>query len=250
MQRGKTTKRQQRGGSHINEHQALTPKDEAPLGSNSEYPNVYITHTEDQQAWEKHLEKRYLSASRPLEELQRWKAHSQQWRERTRAKWTLREENLAKIEAIRRGQKGWMELIPAPKIRAPEEVPNPKAHSEQSKADALEEVVAKTEGRTPRKARRAGEQSRARRAAARAEREFEKLAVFASEATGLEIVERVEKIAKEQISLIKEISAHIEGINSNVDAMIEERKKANNLNSADKTAVLIVTGKQIGRAHV
>jgi glutamine synthetase len=36
-----------------------------------------------------------------------------------------------------------------------------------------------------------------------------------------------EKIAKEQITLIKEISAHIEGINSNVDAMIEARKKAN-----------------------
>ncbi|MCZ8143753.1 glutamine synthetase III [Flavobacterium sp.] len=45
-----------------------------------------------------------------------------------------------------------------------------------------------------------------------------------------------EKIAKEQISLIKEISAHIEGINSNVDAMIEERKKANNLTTAEKQA--------------
>ncbi|WP_264509247.1 glutamine synthetase III [Flavobacterium sp. N1719] len=45
-----------------------------------------------------------------------------------------------------------------------------------------------------------------------------------------------EKIAKEQISLIKEISSHIEAINSNVDAMIEERKKANNLATAEKQA--------------
>ncbi|CCG53253.1 Glutamate--ammonia ligase [Flavobacterium indicum GPTSA100-9 = DSM 17447] len=45
-----------------------------------------------------------------------------------------------------------------------------------------------------------------------------------------------EKIAKEQIGLIKEISEHIEGINRNIDAMIEERKKANNLNSAEKMA--------------
>ena len=45
-----------------------------------------------------------------------------------------------------------------------------------------------------------------------------------------------EKIAKEQIGLIKEISEHIEGINRNVDDMIEERKKANNLDSAEKMA--------------
>lgn len=45
-----------------------------------------------------------------------------------------------------------------------------------------------------------------------------------------------EKIAKEQIGLIKEISEHIEGININIDAMIEERKKANNLDSAEKMA--------------
>lgn len=45
-----------------------------------------------------------------------------------------------------------------------------------------------------------------------------------------------EKIAQEQISLIKEISLHIEGINTHVDAMIEERKKANNLTSAEKMA--------------
>ncbi|WP_136666983.1 glutamine synthetase III [Flavobacterium sp. H122] len=45
-----------------------------------------------------------------------------------------------------------------------------------------------------------------------------------------------EKIAKEQIGLIKEISEHIEGINRNVDEMIEERKKANNLDSSEKMA--------------
>lgn len=45
-----------------------------------------------------------------------------------------------------------------------------------------------------------------------------------------------EKIAKEQIGLIKEISEHIEGINRNIDAMIEERKKANNLTNAEKMA--------------
>jgi glutamine synthetase len=45
-----------------------------------------------------------------------------------------------------------------------------------------------------------------------------------------------EKIAKEQISLIKEISAHIEGINSNVEAMTEARKKANVLTDAQKMA--------------
>ncbi|WP_428225225.1 glutamine synthetase III [Flavobacterium sp.] len=45
-----------------------------------------------------------------------------------------------------------------------------------------------------------------------------------------------EKVAKEQIGLIKEISEHIEGINKNVDAMIEERKKANNLTSSEEMA--------------
>ncbi len=45
-----------------------------------------------------------------------------------------------------------------------------------------------------------------------------------------------EKIAKEQIFLIKEISAHIEGINSNVEAMTEARKKANALTDAQKMA--------------
>ena len=45
-----------------------------------------------------------------------------------------------------------------------------------------------------------------------------------------------EKIAREQIILIKEISAHIEGINSNVEKMTEARKKANALTSAEKMA--------------
>lgn len=45
-----------------------------------------------------------------------------------------------------------------------------------------------------------------------------------------------EKIAKEQISLIKDISGHIEGINSKVEEMTEARKKANALTSADKMA--------------
>jgi glutamine synthetase len=45
-----------------------------------------------------------------------------------------------------------------------------------------------------------------------------------------------ETIAKEQIALIREISAHIEGINTNVEAMTEARKKANNLSSAEEMA--------------
>jgi glutamine synthetase len=45
-----------------------------------------------------------------------------------------------------------------------------------------------------------------------------------------------ESIAKEQIILIKEISGHIEGINSKVEEMTEERKKANNLNDAHAMA--------------
>ena len=45
-----------------------------------------------------------------------------------------------------------------------------------------------------------------------------------------------EKIAKEQINLIKEISSHIEGINTNVGAMIEARKKANILTDAQQMA--------------
>jgi glutamine synthetase len=45
-----------------------------------------------------------------------------------------------------------------------------------------------------------------------------------------------EKVAKEQIVLIKEISGHIEGINSKVHAMTEARKKANVLTDAQKMA--------------
>ncbi len=45
-----------------------------------------------------------------------------------------------------------------------------------------------------------------------------------------------ETIAKEQISLIKEISSHIEGINRDVEAMTEARKKANALTDAQKMA--------------
>jgi glutamine synthetase len=45
-----------------------------------------------------------------------------------------------------------------------------------------------------------------------------------------------ESIAKEQIILIKEISGHIEGINSKVEEMTEERKKANNLTDAHAMA--------------
>jgi glutamine synthetase len=45
-----------------------------------------------------------------------------------------------------------------------------------------------------------------------------------------------EKIAGEQINLIKEISGHIEGINSKVEAMTQERKKANALANTQKMA--------------
>ena len=38
-----------------------------------------------------------------------------------------------------------------------------------------------------------------------------------------------ESVAKEQIGMIKEISEHIEGINTKVEKMTEERKKANAL---------------------
>ena len=45
-----------------------------------------------------------------------------------------------------------------------------------------------------------------------------------------------ESIAKEQIILIREISGHIEGINSKVEAMTNERKQANNLTNAQAMA--------------
>ena len=45
-----------------------------------------------------------------------------------------------------------------------------------------------------------------------------------------------EKIGKEQIVLIKEISEHIEGINTKVEKMTDARKKANGLSDAQKMA--------------
>ncbi|MGO4906486.1 glutamine synthetase type III, partial [Flavobacterium sp. W20_MBD1_R3] len=45
-----------------------------------------------------------------------------------------------------------------------------------------------------------------------------------------------ETIAKEQIVLIKEISGHIEGINTKVEEMTNERKIANNLIDAQEMA--------------
>ncbi|WMI65682.1 glutamine synthetase III [Aestuariibaculum sp. YM273] len=44
-------------------------------------------------------------------------------------------------------------------------------------------------------------------------------------------------VSKEQINLIEEISSHIEGINSNVTKMINERKKANTLEDVEKKAL-------------
>ena len=44
------------------------------------------------------------------------------------------------------------------------------------------------------------------------------------------------KMAKVQMELAKEISTHIEAIKTNVDAMIEERKKANKLEDAEEKA--------------
>ncbi|MCD2260400.1 glutamine synthetase III family protein [Psychroserpens luteolus] len=43
-------------------------------------------------------------------------------------------------------------------------------------------------------------------------------------------------LAKEQLNLIEEISSHIEGINSNVTKMTEERKKANTIENLEKKA--------------
>src|SRR5690606_14093175 len=45
-----------------------------------------------------------------------------------------------------------------------------------------------------------------------------------------------ESIGKEQIAIIKEISLHIEAINSLVEKMTEERKKANALKDIEKQA--------------
>lgn len=45
------------------------------------------------------------------------------------------------------------------------------------------------------------------------------------------------KLAKEQLNLIEEISSHIEGINSIVTKMTEERKKANAIDNLEKKAI-------------
>src|SRR5690606_9113772 len=45
-----------------------------------------------------------------------------------------------------------------------------------------------------------------------------------------------ESLGKEQIAIIKEISSHIEAINSLVEQMTEERRKANALASVEKQA--------------
>nr|MBP8158252.1 glutamine synthetase type III [Flavobacterium sp.] len=45
-----------------------------------------------------------------------------------------------------------------------------------------------------------------------------------------------ESVSKEQISIIKQISAHIEGINTKVEEMTNERKKANQLTEAQAMA--------------
>jgi glutamine synthetase len=46
------------------------------------------------------------------------------------------------------------------------------------------------------------------------------------------------KLAKEQLNLIEQISSHIEGINSNVTKMTDERKKANAIENSEKKAHL------------
>ncbi len=45
-----------------------------------------------------------------------------------------------------------------------------------------------------------------------------------------------ENLASEQIDIIKDISRHITEIKSNVDAMVEERRKANKLDHAEEKA--------------
>ncbi len=48
---------------------------------------------------------------------------------------------------------------------------------------------------------------------------------------------KFESVAKEQINLIEEISKHIEGINTNVTAMINERRIANSIENIEKKAL-------------
>ena len=45
-----------------------------------------------------------------------------------------------------------------------------------------------------------------------------------------------QQYAEEQIAMIKEISGHIAGINTKVDAMVEARKKANNMTDIEAMA--------------
>jgi glutamine synthetase len=47
------------------------------------------------------------------------------------------------------------------------------------------------------------------------------------------------KRCQEQINLIKEISGHIEGINSKVEEMTDERRKANTLTNAQEMAEVL-----------
>ena len=49
--------------------------------------------------------------------------------------------------------------------------------------------------------------------------------------------EKFRSVSKEQINLIEEISSHIEGINSNVTKMINERRKANVIDDIEKKAL-------------
>jgi glutamine synthetase len=48
--------------------------------------------------------------------------------------------------------------------------------------------------------------------------------------------EKYHNVSKEQVNLIEDISNHIEGINANVTKMIDQRKKANNIEDIEKKA--------------
>jgi glutamine synthetase len=49
--------------------------------------------------------------------------------------------------------------------------------------------------------------------------------------------EKYDGVSKEQISLIEEISNHIEAINAKVTKMIDDRKKANTMSDLEKKAL-------------
>jgi len=49
--------------------------------------------------------------------------------------------------------------------------------------------------------------------------------------------EKYHSVSQEQINLIEEISSHIEGINSKVTKMTNERKKANTIEDIEKRAM-------------